>query len=136
MIRGEFWQNRPTLIVAAVFLLGALALILIVLNNSLAFYYTPTEVHAGKAPTDESFNLGGLVREGSLRREVDGLSLRFVLTDREKDIEVRYKGIPPDLFGEGRGAVVQGHLGEGGVFLATRVLAKHDENHLPPEHKK
>ena len=133
---SNIWQSRPLLIVAGVLLFGALALFVIVLNNSLDFYYTPSDVHAGKAPTDESFSLGGLVRAGSLKREADGLSLRFVLTDNEKDVEVRFKGIPPDLFGEGRGAVVQGHLGDDGVFLAIRILAKHDENYLPPEHKR
>lgn len=128
--------SRSGIILLSVLLFSTLALIVIALNDNLAFYYTPSEVHAGKAPTDASFNLGGLVRQGSLKREVDGLGLRFVLTDTKKDIEVRYKGIPPDLFGEGRGAVVQGHLGEGGVFVAVKVLAKHDENYLPPEHRR
>lgn len=126
--------SQSRVIVVAIILLGSIVVLAInALCSSLAFYYSPTEVHAGKAPPDKSFRIGGLVRQGSLQREADGLSQRFVLTDMEKDIEVRFKGIPPDLFREGRGAVVQGKLGKGDIFMATEVLAKHDEDYLPPE---
>ncbi len=128
-------QNR--LFVIAVVLFGLVAaLVTYALNSSLAFYYSPSDVHAGKAPPDQIFRLGGMVRQGSLQRDDDGLGRRFVLTDTNKDIEVRFKGIPPDLFREGQGAVVQGRLLQNGIFVASEVLAKHDENYLPPEHQR
>lgn len=126
-------QHRILLIVGALLLVGAISgLVAYALNSNLAYYYSPSEVLAGQAPRDKVFRMGGLVQEGSLKREADGLGLRFVLTDQIRHIEVRFRGIPPDLFREGRGAVVQGRLGDEGIFLATEVLAKHDENYLPP----
>jgi cytochrome c-type biogenesis protein CcmE len=88
---------------------------------------------AGKAPQGKAFRMGGLVKEGSVKRE--GMTTRFVITDTAKEIPVAYTGILPDLFREGKGAVVQGKLGADGVFAATEVLAKHDENYMPPEAK-
>lgn len=117
--------------------LGALAiaavLILNALNSNIALYVTPSEVAAGKAPQGQAFRIGGLVKAGSLRR--DELVVHFVITDLVKEIPVSYKGILPDLFKEGKGAVIQGKLDVDGQFVATEVLAKHDENYMPPEAK-
>jgi cytochrome c-type biogenesis protein CcmE len=115
-----------TLGIAAVFVLNAL-------DSNIALYVTPSEVAAGKSPQGKAFRIGGMVREGSLRR--DNLTVHFVITDTAKDIPVAYTGILPDLFKEGKGAVIQGRLGNDGQFTATEVLAKHDENYMPPEAK-
>ncbi|MDF9788891.1 cytochrome c maturation protein CcmE [Polynucleobacter sphagniphilus] len=127
-------HKRALLILGA---LGALAiaavLILNALNSNIALYVTPSEVAAGKAPQGQAFRIGGLVKAGSLRR--DELVVHFVITDLVKEIPVSYKGILPDLFKEGKGAVVQGKLDADGQFVATEVLAKHDENYMPPEAK-
>ncbi|HNQ04329.1 MAG TPA: cytochrome c maturation protein CcmE [Thiobacillaceae bacterium] len=109
------------------------ALVLNAFRSNLVFFFSPTEVHAGKAPTDRAFRIGGLVEDGSLKREADGLSVRFVVTDTAKSIPVTYKGILPDLFKEGKGVVAEGRMGSDGLFTATQVLAKHDENYMPPE---
>jgi len=111
----------------------AAVLILNALNSSIALYVTPSDVAAGKAPKFQAFRIGGLVKESSLKR--DELVVHFVMTDMVKDIPVSYKGILPDLFKEGKGAVVQGKLNGDGEFIATEVLAKHDENYMPPEAK-
>ncbi len=101
------------------------------LGSNLAFFVTPTEIAAGKAPQGKIFRVGGLVKEGSLRR--DNLTVHFLITDTTKDIPVAYTGILPDLFKEGKGAVAQGKIGADGIFVASEVLAKHDENYMPPE---
>lgn len=111
----------------------ASALVLNALDSNIALYVTPSEVAAGKAPKGKAFRIGGMVREGSLKR--DNLTVHFVITDTAKDIPVNYTGILPDLFKEGKGAVIQGRLGDDGNFTATEVLAKHDENYMPPEAK-
>lgn len=111
----------------------AVTLILKALNSSIALFVTPTEIATGKAPRDTTFRLGGLVKAGSLQR--DGLTAHFVVTDTAKEILVSYSGILPDLFKEGRGVVAQGHIATDGSFTATEVLAKHDENYMPPEAK-
>ncbi len=111
----------------------ASALVLNALDSNIALYVTPSEVAAGKAPKGKAFRIGGMVREGSLKR--DNLTVHFVITDTAKDIPVAYTGILPDLFKEGKGAVIQGRLSEDGNFTATEVLAKHDENYMPPEAK-
>ena len=111
----------------------AAVLVLNALNSNIALYVTPSDVAAGKAPKSSAFRIGGMVREGSLKR--DNLTVSFVITDMAKDIPVSYTGILPDLFKEGKGAVIQGRLGENGLFTATEVLAKHDENYMPPEAK-
>ena len=126
-------QKTVTRIVALILVVLVLVLALKALNRSVAFYYSPSEVHAGTVPKNQIFRIGGLVRAGSLKRETESLHWRFVLADAQKEIEVRFTGILPDLFQAGRGAVVQGQLTQGGVFLASEVLAKHDENYLPPE---
>ncbi len=109
----------------------AAVLTLNALDSNIALYVTPSEVAAGKAPQGKAFRIGGLVKEGSIKR--DNMTVHFVVTDTAKDIPVAYTGILPDLFREGKGAVVQGKLGGDGIFAATEVLAKHDENYMPPE---
>lgn len=108
-------------------------LVLNALNSNIALYISPTDVVAGKAPQGKAFRIGGLVKEGSLAREADGVTLRFIVTDTENDITVFYKGILPDLFKEGKGVVAQGKLDGATSFVASEVLAKHDENYMPPE---
>ncbi len=115
-----------------VLLFAAVALVLSAFQQNLVFFHTPTEVSEGKAPTGKTFRIGGMVEDGSIQREADGITVRFAITDTAKVIPVTYSGTLPDLFKEGKGAVVQGKL-EGGVFRATEVLAKHDENYMPPE---
>lgn len=109
----------------------ASSLVLQALDSNIAFFFTPTQVVAGEAPQGKAFRIGGMVKEGSMRR--DNLTVSFVITDTAKDVPVAYKGILPDLFKEGKGAVAQGKLNADGVFAATEVLAKHDENYMPPE---
>lgn len=109
----------------------AAALALNALNSNIAFFVTPSEIAAGKAPQGKVFRVGGMVKEGSLKR--DNLTVHFAITDTAKEIPVIYTGILPDLFSEGKGAVAQGRLDPNGVFVATEVLAKHDENYMPPE---
>lgn len=111
---------------------GAVALVLNAFQSNLVFFFTPTQVANGEAPTGRAFRIGGLVEEGSIRREADGLTTRFVVTDTARSMPVTYTGILPDLFKEGKGVVAQGQLREG-IFIAREVLAKHDENYMPPE---
>ena len=128
------WKKRAAIIGAGLAAVGiAAALVLNALNSNIALYVTPTEVAAGKAPKGQAFRIGGLVKEGSLRR--DNLTVHFVMTDMAQDIPVAYTGILPDLFKEGKGAVVQVKQASGGEYVATEVLAKHDENYMPPEAK-
>lgn len=114
-------------------LFAAVALVLSAFQQNLVFFHTPTEVAEGKAPTGKTFRIGGLVEDGSIKREADGLTVRFAITDTAKVIPVAYRGTLPDLFKEGKGAVVQGTLEDDGLFRASEVLAKHDENYMPPE---
>lgn len=100
-------------------------------RNNLVFFFSPTQVAAKEAPVDRTFRIGGLVQEGSLKR--DGLNVQFTVTDTAANVPVVYNGILPDLFKEGRGCVAQGKIGADGVFHAEQVLAKHDENYMPPE---
>ena len=127
-------QKRIALIVGGLASLAiAAGLALNALDSNIALYVTPTEVAAGKAPQGKAFRIGGLVKEGSVKRQ--DMTVRFVITDTAKEIPVAYTGILPDLFRDGKGAVVQGRLGSDGVFAATEVLSKHDENYMPPEAK-
>jgi cytochrome c-type biogenesis protein CcmE len=127
-------HKRIALIVGGLAAVGVAAvLVLNALDSNIALYVTPSDVVAGKAPKGKAFRIGGMVRAGSLRR--DNLTVHFVITDTAKDIPVAYTGILPDLFKEGKGAVVQGRLGDDGNFTASEVLAKHDENYMPPEAK-
>lgn len=100
-------------------------------RNNLVFFFSPTQVAAKEAPVDRTFRIGGLVQEGTLKR--DGLNVQFTVTDTAASVPVVYNGILPDLFKEGRGCVAQGKIGADGVFHAEQVLAKHDENYMPPE---
>jgi len=127
-------HKRAAIIVGALIAIGiAAVLILNALNSNIALYVTPSEVAAGKSPAGQVFRIGGMVKDGSVRR--DGLTVHFVITDMVKDIPVAYTGILPDLFKEGKGAVIQGRLNPDGQFVASEVLAKHDENYMPPEAK-
>ncbi len=127
-------HKRMALIVGGLALLALVAaLVLNAFQSNLVFFFSPTQVAAGEAPKGKSFRIGGMVKEGSLQRAADGVTLRFVVTDTDKDMTVAYKGILPDLFREGKGVVAQGKLGDDGVFVAGEVLAKHDENYMPPE---
>jgi cytochrome c-type biogenesis protein CcmE len=111
----------------------ASALVLNAFNSNLVFFFSPTQVLAHEAPRDRSFRIGGLVEQGSLQRDTQGLTITFVVTDLAKRVPVIYTGLLPDLFKEGKGVVAQGKLGADGVFRAEQVLAKHDENYMPPE---
>jgi cytochrome c-type biogenesis protein CcmE len=102
-------------------------------RENLVFFFSPTQVAAKEAPVNRTFRIGGLVQDGTLKREPDGLTVRFTVTDTAASIPVVYKGILPDLFKEGRGCVAQGKIDPDGVFQADQVLAKHDENYMPPE---
>src|SRR5512132_1000208 len=102
-------------------------------RNNLVFFYSPTQVAAKEAPINKTFRIGGLVQNGTLKRDSDGLTVRFNVTDTASNIAVVYKGILPDLFKEGRGCVAQGRVGGDGVFYADQIMAKHDENYMPPE---
>ncbi|CAN7635271.1 cytochrome c maturation protein CcmE [Variovorax sp. LjRoot84] len=125
------WKKRGAIVAGGVLAVGvAAALVLNALNSNIALYVTPSEVAAGKSPQGQVFRIGGMVKDRSLKR--DNLTVHFVLTDLAKDIPVSYTGILPDLFKEGKGAVVQGRLGADGNFTASEVLAKHDENYMPP----
>ncbi|MBK9018820.1 MAG: cytochrome c maturation protein CcmE [Sulfuritalea sp.] len=125
-------QKRIALIVGGLASLAlAAVLTLNALDSNIALYVTPSEVAAGKAPQGKAFRIGGMVKEGSVKRQ--NMTVHFVVTDTAKDIPVAYTGILPDLFKEGKGAVIQGRLGGDGVFAASEVLAKHDENYMPPE---
>lgn len=127
-------HKRIGFIIAGLAGLGiAAALVLSAFQNNLVFFFSPTQVVAKEAPVNRAFRVGGLVENGSLKRENDGLTVRFTVTDTAKSVPVVYKGILPDLFKEGKGCVAQGRLGSDGVFYADQVLAKHDENYMPPE---
>jgi cytochrome c-type biogenesis protein CcmE len=127
-------HKKLALITLVVAILGvAVALVLNAFNSNLVFFFSPTQIANGDAPTSRAFRIGGLVEEGSIKRQADGLTVNFVVTDTAKSIPVTYTGILPDLFKEGKGVVAEGKLGSNGVFTATQVLAKHDENYMPPE---
>ncbi len=126
--------KRGLWIVAGLAGLGAAAtLVLNAFQSNLVFFFTPTQIATNEAPHDRAFRMGGLVEAGSVQREKDGLTVHFRVTDTAKTIPVVYTGILPDLFREGKGVVAQGRLGPDGVFKASEVLAKHDENYMPPE---
>jgi cytochrome c-type biogenesis protein CcmE len=126
--------RRVIWIVSGVAALGvAVALVLNAFQSNLVFFFTPTQVASHEAPRDRAFRIGGLVEAGSVVREKDALTVRFRVTDTARTIPVVYSGILPDLFREGKGVVAQGKLGTDGTFRASEVLAKHDENYMPPE---
>ena len=125
-------QTRFALIAGGLLVLSlAAAFVLNAFQNNLVFFFTPTQVLKGEAPKNKTFRIGGLVKVGSLQR--DGTDVSFVVTDTAQDIPVRYSGLLPDLFKEGKGVVAQGRLDAQGLMTASEVLAKHDENYMPPE---
>lgn len=126
--------KKLALIGAAVVAVGAgVTLALQAFNDNLVFFFSPTQVAAQEAPMGRTFRLGGVVEPGSVKRLEDGVTVTFGITDTAKIVPVQYTGILPDLFAEGQGVVAQGKLDEKGVFFASEVLAKHDENYMPPE---
>jgi cytochrome c-type biogenesis protein CcmE len=126
-------HRRMALIVAGVAGLAvAAALVLSAFQQNLVFFFTPSQVAANEAPQGRAFRVGGMVEVGSVKRQPDGVTVHFVVTDTAKSIPVAFKGVLPDLFREGKGVVTQGRL-ENGMFVASEVLAKHDENYMPPE---
>jgi len=125
-------SKRLAIIVGIVAAVGvATALVLNAFQSNLVFFYSPSQVASKEAPLGKTFRLGGMVTQGSVQR--DGVTVRFQVTDTVQTIPVRYQGILPDLFKEGKGVVAQGQVGADGVFVAREVLAKHDENYMPPE---
>lgn len=128
--------RQKRLILVGVGILGvgaAAALALTALKSNISYFFSPSQVMAKEAPADHVFRLGGLVSNGSLKRAEDGLTVTFDVTDMAQTVRVSYTGILPDLFKEGQGAVTKGRLGPDGVFYADEVLAKHDEEYMPPE---
>lgn len=127
-------HKRIGFIIAGLAALGiAAAFVLTAFQSNLVFFFSPSQVAANEAPVNRTFRIGGLVEDGTIKRQGDGLTVHFTVTDTDKSIPVVYKGILPDLFKEGKGCVAQGRLGADGVFYADEVLAKHDENYMPPE---
>ena len=127
-------HKRIVAIVIGVVALGvATALVLTAFQENLVFFFTPSQIAAKEAPQGRTFRIGGMVEKGSVKRQADGVTVQFTVTDTAKGIPVSYRGSLPDLFREGKGVVAQGRLGADGVFRANEVLAKHDENYMPPE---
>ena len=127
-------HKRLILVVIALALLGLGAtFVLKAFRSNLVFFYTPTEVFSGQVPQGQAFRIGGMVLEDSLQRNEDGVTVRFAVTDTIENVPVQYTGILPDLFQEGKGVVAQGRMDPKGIFVADQVLAKHDENYMPPE---
>jgi cytochrome c-type biogenesis protein CcmE len=129
-------HKRIVAIVGGVVALGVVAaLVLGAFKQNLVFFFTPSEVVEQKAPQGRTFRIGGMVEKGSVKRQADGVTVQFTVTDTAKSLPVTFRGSLPDLFREGKGVVAQGQLGADGVFRASEVLAKHDENYMPPEAK-
>jgi len=127
-------HKRFAMIAAGIAALGiAVALVLNAFQSNLVFFFTPSQIAADEAPVGRNFRVGGMVLADSVQRGPDGVTVNFVVTDTAQSIPVAYSGILPDLFREGKGVVAQGKLGADGVFHAEQVLAKHDENYMPPE---
>jgi cytochrome c-type biogenesis protein CcmE len=127
-------HRRIAIIIAGVAGLAiAAGLVLAAFQKNLVFFFTPSQVAANEAPAGRAFRIGGMVENGSVQRQADGVTVHFVVTDTAKQIKVAYRGVLPDLFREGKGVVAQGRLDGGGLFVASEVLAKHDENYMPPE---
>ena len=127
--RRRLWLLVGSLSVMAV----AAALVLTALDDSIVFFYSPTQVAEKRPGPERRFRLGGLVETGSVKRSADNQEVRFRITDLKGTIDVTYRGLLPDLFREGQGVIAEGSLTPGGVFIAREVLAKHDENYMPPE---
>lgn len=129
-------KKRLGLIAGGLIICGAAAaLVFNAFEENLVFFFSPSQVAAHEAPEGRAFRIGGFVQEGSVQRQKDGVTVRFNVTDTAHTVPVTYKGSLPDLFKEGKGVVAQGKL-QNGVFVADQVLAKHDENYMPPEAEK
>lgn len=126
-------QRLYLVLFIALFSSVAVGLVVYALRGNINLFYPPADVAAGMAPVGQPIRVGGMVREGSIQRAEDSLAIRFQLTDYQADVDVVYVGILPDLFAEGQGAVASGVLSDDGVLEATEILAKHDENYMPPE---
>lgn len=127
-------RRRLYAVIAGLTMLGvAAALVLTAFQDNIVFFYSPTDLSQKEVRPDQLLRLGGLVEEGSVKKAADGVTTEFVITDLSNTIPVRYGGLLPDLFREGQGVVSQGKLGPDGIFVASEVLAKHDENYMPPE---
>jgi len=128
-------RSRRKMLVAMVIFGVAVSTVLALtaFDENLLYFYSPTQIHAGEAPENRSFRVGGLVVDGSVRREENSIAVQFDLTDNAEVVAVTYTGILPDLFREGQGIVAMGRLDGSGLFVAEEVLAKHDENYMPPE---
>ncbi|HEU5067289.1 MAG TPA: cytochrome c maturation protein CcmE [Sphingomicrobium sp.] len=133
MIAKPKHQRLVLLAIALVAVLAAVLLAMWGLRDRAAYFYTPADVVAGKAQPGQSIRLGGMVQKGSVQRLADGVTVRFVLTDGAAKVPVVFRGIVPDLFREGSGAIAEGSLEPGGTFEATNILAKHDERYMPPQ---
>jgi len=128
--------RKQRLFVVLLIILGtsaAAALLFYSLSENMNFFYSPADIQAGKAPLDKSIRVGGLVVPGSVKRQKSGIKVSFTITDNAAQLAVQYEGILPDMFSEGQGVIAAGSLKESGDFQATQVLAKHDENYMPPE---
>ncbi|MBI3199679.1 MAG: cytochrome c maturation protein CcmE [Rhodospirillales bacterium] len=127
-------RKRLWLVVGSLAVLGfAATLVLTALNDNIVFFYSPTQMAEKQIPPERRFRMGGLVEAGSVKKSADGQETRFRVTDTNKTVDVAYRGLLPDLFREGQGVVAEGSLGADGVFVAREILAKHDENYMPPE---
>ena len=133
MIARPKHQRMVLVILAVVAVLGAVLLAMWGLKDRAAYFYTPSDVVAGKAASDKAMRLGGMVERGSVQRDADGVTTRFLVEDGEARVLVTYRGILPDLFREGSGVVAEGKLASDGSFFADNILAKHDERYMPPE---
>jgi cytochrome c-type biogenesis protein CcmE len=128
--------RQKRMVTVAVILAGvgiATAFALQAFQKNLLYYYSPTQIQAGEAPSSRSIRVGGLVEDGSFQRETGSLEARFTLTDFQNTVRVSYTGVLPDLFREGQGIIARGKMTPEGTFVAEEVLAKHDENYMPPE---
>jgi cytochrome c-type biogenesis protein CcmE len=126
-------QRLVLVVLAVTALVGAVLLAMWGLQDRAAYFVTPSDIAAGKAPPDKAMRLGGMVVTGSLKRDPDGLTVRFVVSDTKAETPVIFRGITPDLFREGSGVVAEGRLAASGLFVADNILAKHDERYMPPQ---
>jgi len=133
MIERPKHQRLVLVILAILAVLGAVLLAMWGLQDRAAYFYTPADIAAGKAQPGRAMRLGGMVEKGSVKRDVDGVTTRFVVEDGEVRVPVTYRGILPDLFREGSGVVAEGKLASGNTFVADNILAKHDERYMPPQ---
>ena len=133
MIARPKHQRLVLVVLALLSVLGAVLLAMWGLKDRAAYFYTPADVVAGKAVAGKAVRLGGMVERGSVNRDADGVTTRFIVEDGDARVPVTYRGILPDLFREGSGAVAEGRLSPEGVFVADNILAKHDERYMPPE---